>query len=83
MKARHSKVFKGLGKFDGKYHIKLFKDNAVSYAVDTPPRIALTLTTKVRDKLVEQERQGVISKVDQPTDRCAPLVAVPKSNGDG
>lgn len=38
--------------------------------------------TKVRDKLVEHERQGVISKVDQPTDWCAPLVAIPKSNGD-
>ena len=38
--------------------------------------------TKVRDKLVEQERQGVISKVDQPTDWYVPLVAVPKSNGD-
>lgn len=68
-------------KFDGKYHIKV-KDNAVSYAVDTPQRIALSPMTKLRDKLVELERQGVISKVDQPTDWCAPVVAVPKSNGD-
>ena len=37
---------------------------------------------KVKDKLVELERQGVISKVDLPTDWCAPVVAVPKSNGD-
>ena len=33
---------------------------------------------KVKDKLVELERQGVISKVDQPTDWCAPIVAVQK-----
>ena len=37
---------------------------------------------KVKDKLVELERQGLISKVDQPTDWCAPIVAVQKSNGD-
>ena len=31
---------------------------------------------------MELEQQGVISKVEQPTDWCAPIVAVPKSNGD-
>ena len=81
MQARHPKLFKGLGKLGGKYHIQL-KDNAVPYAVNTPRRIALPLMPKAKDKLVELERQGVISKVDQPTDWCAPIVAVPKSNGD-
>ena len=36
---------------------------------------------KGKDKLVELERQRAISKVDQPKDWCAPIVAVPKSNG--
>ena len=81
VQARHPKLFKGLGKLDGKYHIQL-KDNAVPYAVNTPRRIALPLMPKVKDTLVELERQGVISKVDQPTDWCAPIVAVSKSNGD-
>ena len=81
VQARHAKLFKGLGKLDGKYHIQL-KDNAVPYAVNTPRRIALPLMPKVKDKLVGLERQGVISKVDQPTDWCAPIVAVPESNGD-
>ncbi|XP_068671157.1 uncharacterized protein [Montipora foliosa] len=40
VQARHPKLFKGLGKLDGKYHIQL-KDNAVPYAVNTPRRIAL------------------------------------------
>ena len=79
--SRHPKLFKGLGKLDGKYNIEL-KDNAVPYAVNTPRRIALPLLPKVKDKLMELEQQGVISKVDQPTDWCAPIVAVPKSNGD-
>ena len=81
VQARHPKLFKGLGKLDGKYHIQL-KDNAVPYVVNTRRRIALPLMPKVKDKLLELERQGVISKVDQPTDWCAPIVAVPKSNGD-
>ena len=77
--ARNPKLFKGLGKLDGKYQIYL-KDNAVPYAVNTPRRIALLLTPKVKNKLVELETQGVTSKLDQPTDWCAPIVAVPKSN---
>ena len=81
LQARHPKLFKRLGKLDGKYHIQL-KDNAVPYSVNTPRRIALPLMPKVKDKLVELERQGVVSKVDQPIDWCAPIVAVPKSNGD-
>ena len=46
VQARHPKLFKGLGKLDGKYHIQL-KDNAVPYAVNTPRRIALPLMPKV------------------------------------
>ena len=79
--SRHPKLFKGLGKLDDKYNIEL-KDNTVPYAVNTPRRIALPLLPKVKDKLMELEQQGVISKVDQPTDWCAPIVAVTKSNGD-
>ena len=80
MQARHPKLFKGLGKLDGKYHIQL-KDYFVPYAVNTPRRTALPLMPKVKDKLVELERQDMISKVDQPIDWCAPIVAVPKGNG--
>jgi len=78
---KHPQLFKGLGKLEGKYHIQLV-DNVVPYAVNTPRRIALPLLPKVKDKLEELEKQGVISKVDKPTDWCAPIVVVPKSNGD-
>lgn len=63
--SRHPKLFKGLEKLDGKYNIEL-KDNAVLFAVNTPQRIALPLLPKVKDKLMELEQQGVISKADQP-----------------
>ena len=52
------------------------------YAVTTPRRVALPLLPKVKAKLEQLETQGVISKVDRPTDWCAPIVVVPKSSGD-
>ena len=50
--------------------------------MNAPRRIALPLLSKVKVKLEELEKLGVISKVDKPTDWCAPIVAVPKNNGD-
>ena len=81
VKARHPKLFEGLGKLEGEYRIKLI-DDAVSYAVNAPRLVALPLLPKVKAKVEQLERQGVISKVDQPTDWCAPMVVVQKSNED-
>ena len=78
---KHPKLFSGLGKLEGKYHIRL-KENPVPYAITTPRRVALPLLPKVKEKLEELEKQGVISRVDQPTDWCAPIVVAPKSSGD-
>ena len=78
---KHPKLFSGLGKLEGKYHIRL-KENPLPYAVTTPRRVALPLLPKVKAKLEQLETQGVISKVDRPTDWCAPIVVVPKSSGD-
>ena len=36
---------------------------------------------KVEDELLKMQVEGVISKVDQPTDWCSGMVIVPKSNG--
>ena len=52
------------------------------HAATTPRRVALPLLPKVKAKLEQLETQGVISKVDRPTDWCAPIVVVPKSSGD-
>ena len=57
-------------------------DDAVPYAVNALRRIALPLLPKVKAKLEQLERQGVIWKLDQPTGWCAPMVVVQKSNGD-
>ena len=73
-------VFDGLGKLDGEYHIDL-KDDARPYAVTTPRRVPLPLMDKVKEELDKKEKQGVIARIDKPTDWCAPIVVVPKQNG--
>ena len=73
-------LFQGLGKLQGQYHIKL-KDNAQPFALTVPRRVAIPLLPKVKEELERMEAMGVISKVDEPTDWCAGLVVVPKSNG--
>ena len=41
----------------------------------------MPLLPKVKEELERMEKMGVISKVSEPTDWCAGMVVVPKSNG--
>ena len=61
-------------------HIEL-KDNAEPYSVKTARRIPIPLLGKVEEELRQMEKQGIIEKIDQPTDWCAPIVPVLKPNG--
>ena len=74
------KLFSGLGEIQGEYDIKL-KENAVPYAVKTPRRIPIPLLPKVTQQLDKMERDGVVSKVKDSTEWCAPKVVVPKQSG--
>ena len=65
-------LFRGLGKLQGQYHIRL-KDNAQPFALTVPPRVAIPLLPKVKEDLECMEAMGVISTVDEPTDWCAGL----------
>ena len=77
---KYPTLFQGLGKLTGEYNIKL-REGAQPYAVTTPRRIALPLLPKVKEELERLEFQGVISRVEEPTDWCAPIVVVPKQSG--
>ena len=46
----------------------------------TPRRIPLPMKSKVKEELNKMEKLGVIRKVDNPTNWCAGMVTVPKSN---
>ena len=74
------KLFQGLGRLKDNYTIKL-RENAEPYALNTPRRVAIPLLPKVKAELERMENMGVITRVTEPTDWCAGMVVVPKSNG--
>lgn len=76
------KLFSGLGKMEGEYNIVL-RPGAKPFAVSTPRRVSLPLLPQIKEELKRMEQQGVISKVEEPTEWCAPMVAVPKRMGRG
>ena len=78
-KEKYPNSFHGLGEMDGEFEIKL-KPDASPFALTTPRRVALPLMNKVKDELGRMERLGVILKVDEPTEWCAGIIVVPKSN---
>ncbi len=78
-KMKFPKLFTGLGKLEGEYDIKL-SDDAKPFCLNTSRRVPIPLLPKVKHELENMEKTGVISRVDQPTDWCAGIVVVPKSD---
>lgn len=78
VKQQFPKLFQGLG--EGEYEIRL-DANTEPFALTAPRRISLPLMPKVKHELGRMEELGVISCVDEPTDWCAGMVVVPKTNG--
>lgn len=58
----------------------LLKDNAQPYAVYTARRVPLPMLQKVKEELQRMEGNGIIERVTQPTDWCAPMVPVLKKS---
>ncbi len=57
------------------------KEGVEPYQVHTSRRVPLPLRAKVDAELKRMEDAGVIQKVTEPTDWCAPMVATLKKNG--
>uniref|UniRef100_A0AAV2MKI3 ribonuclease H n=1 Tax=Knipowitschia caucasica TaxID=637954 RepID=A0AAV2MKI3_KNICA len=57
------------------------RDDAVPHAVHTARRVPLPRLSKVQAELQRMEEHGVIVKVTQPTEWCAPMVPVLKPSG--
>ena len=77
---QYPQLFKGLGKLEGEYSIRL-EEGAVLYALSVPRRVAIPLRKAVKEELQRMEKLGVITRVRQPTEWCAGMVVVPKDNG--
>ena len=56
------------------------RDDAKPFCLYTPRRVPLPLMKKVEDEINGLVKSGVIESVDEPTDWCAPMVAVLKPN---
>ena len=56
------------------------KDDAQPFAINVPRRVALPVMDKIKKELRRMEDAGVIVRVEQPTDCCAPIVVVPKKD---
>ena len=80
VKRQFPMLFSGLWKMEGVYTIVL-KPGAKPFSLSTPQRISLPLMPRVKEELSRMEQQGVVSKVEEPTAWCAPMVVVPKRNG--
>ncbi|XP_056639844.1 uncharacterized protein LOC130447174 [Diorhabda sublineata] len=77
---RYPVVFEGLGSFPREHHITL-KEGTVS-VVQPLRRIPIALHDCLKLKLDDLEKQGIIRKIDRPTEWLNPLVIVEKKNKD-
>ncbi|GFV58799.1 retrovirus-related Pol polyprotein from transposon 17.6 [Trichonephila clavipes] len=78
---QYKDVFTGVGEFPNEpYHITL-KDNAVP-VIHPPRRVPLALQPKLKSTLDRLEKEGIVSKVNKPTDWVQSLDIVEKPNGN-
>ena len=77
----YPRFFIGLCKMRNEYTIRL-KEGAKPFCLTTPRRVPFPLQKKVKEEIRRMVNLGVIEAVDEPTDWCAPIVVVPKPNGD-
>ena len=78
---KYPKHFEGLGELNGEYSI-MIKPNAEPYALNVPRKVPLPLLDKTKRELEKMLDMGVISRVHGHTSWCAPMVVIPKSNGE-
>ena len=74
-------AFSGLGTLKGEPVRITLKDGAQPYSIATPRRVPIPLLPRVEEELKRMELLGIIEKVTDPTEWCAPMVPVIKKNG--
>lgn len=73
-------VFEGIGCLPGAYKIQL--KEKVEPVIHPPRKLPVALKEQVKEKLIEMEKQGVITKVEGPTDWVNSMTVVKKPSGD-
>ena len=69
-------VFTGLGFLPGEYHIEV--DPYIKPVQHAPRRVPVPLKARLKEKIAEMEKQGIIVRETEPTDWISSLVAVQK-----
>ena len=59
--------------------VKLHVDENVKPHVAPPRRVPLSVQPRLKAELERLEKEGVIKKVEEPTDWCSSLVCVEKT----
>ena len=79
----YADVFEGLGKLAGQYKITV--DETIKPVVHPPRRLPVAITERVQRKLEEMTTDGIIEKVNQPTDWVSSMLVVskPSTEADG
>ena len=72
--------FKGIGRFPGKYKIRLHHD--AHPVIHAPRKCPITLRPKVKEHLKKMECLGMITCVDEPMDWVSSITYVQKANGE-
>lgn len=80
-KKKFPELFRGLGRIEGCYEIKL-KADSVPFAISAPRRIPIPLLKKTENEIKSMVSTGIIVPVTKPTEWCAPIVVVPKTDGN-
>lgn len=73
-------LFQGLSKLQREHHIHLY-EGTKPFALVSPHLISIALCKKITLKS-QQIDVSIISPVDEPTERCAPILGVLKSTRD-
>ena len=76
---QYQDCFQGIGCFQGEFHITL--DPTVPPVIHPPQRVPEALREPLKRELDALVEQGIIPKVDEPSDWVNSLVCVTKANG--
>ena len=77
----YPKLFTGLGKLKGEYNIRLNED-AKPFCMTSPRRVPLPVLGRLEKEITRWTILDVIEPAEEPTECCASVIVVPKSNGD-
>ena len=75
-------IFGDIGTLKGESVKITLQENAEPYSASTARRIPIPLLPKVESELKRMEDAGVITKVTEPTEWCAPIVPVMKKTNE-